>query len=135
MTSKFLIAAVAALVSTPVWAEDEALPSLHCVIHQCQGDHCADTVSLNGIPFSAAVGSDFLFQLTDDWKIASDRYRLVDRKYIGTSYMDKKVLNLTIDRASHALTVGVAVVGSGVEPYSVTATGQCEEIKTRPVVF
>jgi hypothetical protein len=140
MKTKLAILIVAAIISgradlVALAQAEEIMPTLRCVIAECSpAEDCVApfTLSHGGLP--VIVGSDFLFQLTDDWDITPGGYHL-QRRYSGNTIMTKVTLTLDIDRASKNLSLKAGDVGTGVTPRSVVASGTCEEISTLPMIF
>lgn len=140
MKTKLAILIVAAIISGRAGLvesaqAEEIMPTLRCVIAQCgPAEDCVSSFTLSQGSLPVAVGSDFLFQLTDDWDITRGGYHL-QRRYSGNTIMSKITLTLDIDRASKNLSLKAGNVGTGVTPRNVIATGTCEEISSVPVMF
>jgi len=140
MKTKLAMLIVAAIISgraglIALAQAEEIMPTLRCVIAECSpAAECAAPFALGHGGLAVAVGSDFLFQLTDDWDITRDGYHL-QRRYSGDTILTKVTLTLDIDRASKNLSLKAGTVGTGITPRSVVATGTCEEISTVPVIF
>jgi hypothetical protein len=111
-------------------------PTLRCVISHCDAaEDCRAPFRLGDQSFSVDTGSDFLFQVTGSWQVTPERFKLVDRKYIGDSYLTRTLLNIDIDRNTKALRLELNFAGTGATTHDAVATGSCEAINSLPVTF
>ena len=124
------------MCAVPALAEDNSDITLKCKITQCapQGD-CQFRFGLGDSKFAATAGAEFIFNLTDNWKITADEFRLDHLRFPGETYMSRTVVNMTINRASNAMVMGLKVAGSGVESHEAQASGTCEIIHAQSLAF
>ncbi len=111
-------------------------PTLRCVIKQCESaEDCRVPFKLGDVSLNTDTGSDFLFRVSDEWKVTPEHFRLDGRSYVGETYLSRTVLDIDIDRTTKALRLSVAVEGTGVTPRHAVSTGTCEALDTVPIAF
>ncbi len=111
-------------------------PTLRCAITECQpASNCGAPFQLGNTMLNAGTGSNFLFQITDIWKVSPARFRLEDERYMGATYLERTTVNADIDRTSGALRMALAFDSRDNSSRHAIARGTCEAIDTVPVRF